>query len=281
MIRMIGLPLLVVVAVVWATGSTDSMGTTSDRVDRTPVSRSLQAGTPTANGCDIASELPALHFILEPESGGTQNPDLIVDAWLTLTTRIGELGTEPSHDLIARSASVVDPPSNNQIKVSLRRIEDHVRAEQLLAEVGHFEIVDPGPIPLQIGDDIQTPVANDEATPGTIVDSHDIDRQVVHLVRDADGQLVVVFKLNNASGGDKYAKFIDGNLGQPIPVVVDDRVIAAPTVIATYPAGFGMVTGLDELDASILAIELTSGPLPIPLNVVGRVPVSAAELCYG
>lgn len=279
MVRIIGLSLAVIVAVSWAAGPTGGMGTTGDTT--APAAASRQWDATPANGCDIASELPAVRFILQPAPEESSDPALVMEAWRTLTTRIGALGTEPVHDLIAVRASVVEPPYANQIEVSLKRIEDHNGAERLLKEVGMFEVIDPGPIPVQVGDDLRTPVSNDESTPITIVDSHDINPRYVFLVPGDDGRLLVVFGFNNADANQAYAGFVANKLGEPIPMVVDDRVIAIPTLPATLPAGYGVVAGLDEVDAGILALEMQSGPLPIPLLIVDMVPLSAPELCYG
>lgn len=279
MVRIIGLTLVVIVVISWAAGSTGGMETTGETLAPVTAARQWNA-TPLA-GCDVASELPAFHFILEPAPEASSNPDLVMDAWRTLTTRLGTLGTEPIHDRLASNASVVEPPYADQIVVSLKRIGDHDGAEQLLQEVGFFKVIDPGPIPLQVGDDIRTPVANDESTPITIIDSHDINPRYVFLVPNETGRHLVVFGFNNAEANQTYAGFVAEKAGEPIPMVVDDRVIAAPTLPASLPAGYGVVAGLEDVEASILALEMKSGPLAIPLLIVEMVPLSASELCYG
>lgn len=68
-------------------------------------------------------------------------------------------------------------------------------------------------------------------------------------------------------GGDVFGPFTAANIQQPMAIVLDGRLISAPTIQARLDTG-GVITGnFSEEEAKQLALQLRSGALPIPLSV--------------
>lgn len=72
-----------------------------------------------------------------------------------------------------------------------------------------------------------------------------------------------------------FADFTQQMLNEPMAIVLDGRVISAPTVQAQLSTG-GVITGqFTQEEAQQLALQLRSGALPIPLRVDSAVEVGA------
>jgi preprotein translocase subunit SecD len=66
-----------------------------------------------------------------------------------------------------------------------------------------------------------------------------------------------------------FADYTGSHIGQTLAIVMDKKVISAPTINARIDKGAGYIEGNFSLDsANALAIVLKSGPLPVPLSVV-------------
>ncbi|MEX1222349.1 MAG: protein translocase subunit SecD [Idiomarina sp.] len=81
------------------------------------------------------------------------------------------------------------------------------------------------------------------------------------------GQPVVNFKLDS-EGARLFAEMTRNNIGRPLAVVLDSKVITAP-VIRSEIAGNGEISGAFSVkEAGNLALMLRAGALPAPLYVV-------------
>src|SRR5690554_6516807 len=93
-------------------------------------------------------------------------------------------------------------------------------------------------------------------------------------IRDADmafnpdtGEPVVNFKLDKP-GARQFAEMTRNNIGRPLAIVLDDKVITAP-VIRSEIGGSGEISGdFTPREASELALLLRAGALPAPLHVI-------------
>ena len=83
---------------------------------------------------------------------------------------------------------------------------------------------------------------------------------------DSLGTLVVGFEMKD-SGSSKLYDFTSANIGQPMSIVVDKTVINTATIQAAI-SDRGQITGLAAKDVSTLAIQIKSGSLAVPLEVV-------------
>ena len=93
----------------------------------------------------------------------------------------------------------------------------------------------------------------------TISGDHLVDAQPSF---DQNNQPAVSFRLNPA-GGRIFGEYTAENVGNPFAIVLDDRVISAPTIQSHIPGGSGIITGRFTVEESTkLAIQLRAGALP-------------------
>jgi protein-export membrane protein SecD len=85
---------------------------------------------------------------------------------------------------------------------------------------------------------------------------------------------VIRFELTT-EGGTIFGPFTGSRIGQPLAIVLDGEVLSAPTVQARLDTG-GVISGrFTEEEAKLLALQLRSGALPIPLRVESSEAVGA------
>lgn len=94
-------------------------------------------------------------------------------------------------------------------------------------------------------------------------------RELKSARRDTDeyGGAAVSFTLNS-EGGKKFQRFTSANIGKRLAIVLDDRVVSAPTIetVITYS---GRITGRFTVEqADDLALKLRSGSLPADLRLM-------------
>jgi len=83
----------------------------------------------------------------------------------------------------------------------------------------------------------------------------------------------VSFHLND-EGAQLFEQITTRLLGKPLGIFLDGEPISAPTVQAVITSS-GVITGLTEREASVLAIQLNAGALPVPIAVVQERDVDA------
>lgn len=82
------------------------------------------------------------------------------------------------------------------------------------------------------------------------------------------GEPVVTFKLDN-EGAKLFGKMTRDNIGRPLAIVLDDKVITAPVIRSEISAGSGEISGsFTTQEAAELALLLRAGALPVPLLVM-------------
>ena len=82
------------------------------------------------------------------------------------------------------------------------------------------------------------------------------------------GQPVVNFRLDT-EGARRFGDMTRDNIGRPLAVVLDERVITAPVIRGVIAGGSGEISGSFTADeASDLALLLRAGALPAPLQVI-------------
>jgi preprotein translocase subunit SecD len=88
------------------------------------------------------------------------------------------------------------------------------------------------------------------------------------LAYDEQGQPVVSIRFNS-SGGRKFARLTQENVGKPFAMVLDGKVLSAPRINEPILGGQAQISGNFTVDsANELAISLRSGKLPIALKVI-------------
>lgn len=91
---------------------------------------------------------------------------------------------------------------------------------------------------------------------------------------DQAGRWHIQFELTS-DGGKIFGPFTASRIGQPLAIVLDGVVLSAPRIEAQLDTG-GVITGnFTEEEAKTLALQLRSGALPIPLEVISSETVGA------
>ena len=81
-------------------------------------------------------------------------------------------------------------------------------------------------------------------------------------------ETVVVFNLDRV-GAKKFGKATSANVGRQLAIILDKKIISAPTISEAIVGGSGQITGdFDFQSATDLALLLRSGALPAPLNII-------------
>ncbi len=78
----------------------------------------------------------------------------------------------------------------------------------------------------------------------------------------------------NPEGAVLFEQITKRNLHKPLGIFLDEQLISAPTVQAVIKEK-GVITGLNINEARMLAIQLNSGSLDVPLTVVERRDIGA------
>lgn len=87
------------------------------------------------------------------------------------------------------------------------------------------------------------------------------------LGRDEGNQPTVNFRFNT-QGARAFGRATTANVGKRFAIVLDGRIISAPTIQTPITGGEGRITGnFTDQSANDLALLLRAGALPAPLNV--------------
>lgn len=236
-----------------------------------------------------------LQVVLEarPAPGQELDRDVLNGTRDTLERRVSGLGV---------SEPLIQTRGSNQIVVELPGVEDPEAAVNLLKETALLEIIDPQGQFLPLGMRVNTtlgpadsvnPVSTatpdatrpasgtpeatttPEATPTpsptptgptytTIVSGSDIEDAFP--ATDQFGTLVVGFRLKD-SAAEKFFQYTSTHIGQPMSIVLDKEVINTATIRAAISRE-GQISGLTPEEVGDLAIQIKSGALEVPLEVV-------------
>jgi preprotein translocase subunit SecD len=237
-----------------------------------------------------------LQVVLEarPSEGQDIDRDVLSGTRDTIERRVSGLGV---------SEPVIQTQGDDKIVVELPGLDDPDRAVDILQETALLEIIDPqgsllpngtrvntslGPATVQGTMNPATPEA--AGTPGTdaspeaeasptsappvptvegptyttIVSGADL--KDAYPTQDQFGSLVVGFELEG-DAADRFFDFTSRNIGQPMSIVVDKTVINTATIqdaISTQ----GIINGLNTEQVTDLSLQLKSGALAVPLEVV-------------
>lgn len=86
----------------------------------------------------------------------------------------------------------------------------------------------------------------------------------------------VVTTVFDTTGARKFAKLTTEHVNERFAIVLDDKVLSAPTIREPIPGGRGQISGGFSLQgAKDLAVLLRSGALPAPLSVIEERTVGA------
>ena len=92
---------------------------------------------------------------------------------------------------------------------------------------------------------------------------------------DENGRPSIDFTFNTA-GARRFGRVTQENVGKPFAIILDDKVLSAPTIQTPILGGRGQITGSFTVQqAHDLSVSLASGKLPVKLNVIEERTVSA------
>lgn len=92
---------------------------------------------------------------------------------------------------------------------------------------------------------------------------------------DQNSQPAVSFRFNS-QGAKKFGEATSGAIGQRFAIVLDNKIISAPTIQSAITGGNGQITGnFTSEEANNLSVLLRAGALPAPLNVIQQSTVGA------
>jgi len=111
---------------------------------------------------------------------------------------------------------------------------------------------------------VPTTAASDAPVFTTIFTGADL--KDAYATTDQTGQWVVAFELNSDAAGDFY-DYTSTHIGKQIAFVLDGVVISAP-VLQNAISSQGQIDGMTAQEAQDLALQLKSGSLGVPLQVV-------------
>ena len=195
--------------------------------------------------------------------------DAMAQAVEVIRKRIDELGTrEPT---IVRQG-------DNRIVVQVPGLQDPSKLKALIGKTAklEFKLVDIAADPAEAAQG-RAPVGSQVLPyadqPGVVV----VKRRALitgdqltdaHLSNDENGRPATSFAFDSV-GSRRFAKATQANLGKPFAIVLDNKVISAPTIQSAILGGQGIITGnFTTESANNLAILLRSGKLPVELKVV-------------
>ena len=233
-----------------------------------------------------------LQVVLEarPPEGQSVGRDGLVGTRDTIERRVGGLGV---------SEPLIQTRGSNQIVVELPGVDDPQQAVDLLKQTALLELIDPQGQYLNVGTRVNTslgsadqvgaagtpgtgeatPGATPEATPGatagtdqpvsgptytTIVSGADLDDAFP--TQDSVGSLVVGFRLK-PEAADKFYQYTSTHIGQPMSIVVDKTATNTATIQDAI-SNEGIINGLSSKEVTNLVLQLKSGALSVPLEVV-------------
>jgi SecD/SecF fusion protein len=82
------------------------------------------------------------------------------------------------------------------------------------------------------------------------------------------GQPEVNFEMNR-SGARIFSRVSGANIGKRLAIILDSKVVSAPTIQSKIPDGRGRITGIGEMEeAKMISIVLRAGALPAPVSIL-------------
>ena len=210
-------------------------------------------------------------IILAPTEAGiaTSVNGAMEQAVEVIRRRIDELGTrEPT---IVRQGT-------NRIVVQVPGLQDPSALKALLGKTAklEFKLVDVAADPALAAEGRAPPgsqVLPNAEGPGSVI----VKRRALitgdqlvdaQLSSDQNGAPAVSFRFDS-TGGRRFAKATQENVGKPFAIILDNKVISAPNINEPILGGAGIISGNFTTEtANQLAIMLRSGKLPVELKVV-------------
>ncbi|MFC1651914.1 protein translocase subunit SecD [Patescibacteria group bacterium] len=158
-----------------------------------------------------------------------------------------------------------------RVIVELPGIEDETEAINLIGKTAQLDFREQKETQISKGADPTTPSAVFVPTGLT---GKDFKKAAVQFnPQDKNPEISIEF---TADGRKKFAEITKRNVGKPVAIFLDDRVISQPTVQQAITDGKAVITGEFALqEAKDIAIQLNAGALPVPIKMVEQRKIGA------
>lgn len=217
-----------------------------------------------------------IRFAYTQAAVDAMGPTAVDQAIEVVRRRIDSLGTrEPSITRQGANRIVVQAPGESDPEALERVIGQTAQLTFQMVDVENsVQDALAGRVPpdseLLVGDDGVTPYLVKRRV---LVSGENLTRAAVET--DQNNQPAIGFRFDG-QGARRFADATAANIGRPFAIILDERVISAPTIEGVIPGGVGQITGSFTIaSASELVNLLNGGALPAPLNVEERRTVTA------
>jgi preprotein translocase subunit SecD len=186
---------------------------------------------------------------------------------------------ESAHDVIERRVNLfgVSEPTvqtsefqgKDRIIVDLPGVSDTQQAISLIGKTAQLQFEEVKEVPAT-----KTASASSTLVPTDLTGA---DLQSASVVFDSQTGKPTISLQFTSDGGTKFATITGRNIGKPLPIVLDNEIVSAPTVQEQITGGSAQITGSFTVDqAKQLAVQLNAGALPVPVNLVEQTSVGAS-----
>ena len=202
------------------------------------------ATTPIAKSINLGLDLRGgLRVVLEAQEteGKAITEDTITKALGILRTRVDSLGVKET---------TLYPQGDNRVVIEIAGEDDPEAAVDILKNVAQLEFQDEQGNVLVTGENLE----NAEA----------------RMSQTGSGNAEVLLEFDK-EGARLFAEATAANVGKPLLIVIDDKVISAPNVNEPISDGNAVISGsFTAEEAQNLAVQLRSGALPVSFEVMEK-----------
>ncbi len=189
-----------------------------------------------------------LQFEKLPAGSNASQSELQTQAIGVIERRINALGV---------SEPVIQGLGTDKILLELPGVSDIQQANDLATRQAFLEVKVP-----------------DKDKPGEFISlvppltGADLNPNGVYVTFQNGTQPVVAFEFTGAAG-NRWVQISKDYLKQPVQITLDGREVSAPVIQTVFNTGSGIIEGnFTTKSANELAIQLKSGSLPVPLEVI-------------
>ncbi|MBU2168906.1 MAG: protein translocase subunit SecD [Alphaproteobacteria bacterium] len=216
-----------------------------------------------------------LRVVFTDAALNSMGPDAVTQSIEVVRRRIDNLGTrEPSITRQGADRIVIQAPGES----------DPAELERVIGQTAQltFQMVDvdnsledalQGRVPpdaVLMADELGNPLLVKRRV---LVSGENLTRAFV--TQDQNGQTAIGFNFDS-QGAQRFGEATAANIGRPFAIILDGKVISAPTIRSAILGGSGVIEGNYSIaSAGEMVSLLNGGALPAPLNVEERRTVTA------
>jgi preprotein translocase subunit SecD len=174
---------------------------------------------------------------------------------------------------------VIQKLGNDQILVQLPGVEDVEQAVQLIGQTAELDFRE---LKMENGEAVKDEEGNYIWVEATATGSDGQEKKLTGKFLKPNAQVVLTQQTNepevrfewNEEGAILFEQITKRNLEKPLGIFLDGEMVSAPTVQSVI-SETGVITGVTLEEARLLAIQLNSGSLDVPLEIIQEQDVDA------